>query len=68
MGELAVVGGPVTRQAVRLRVPFRNGQAIDLEPLEVGPQFPILVTGPSGERSGRAILPCWFLLSCSPGT
>jgi hypothetical protein len=40
-GELAVVAGPVTRQAVRLRVLFRNGQAIDLEPLEVGPRFPV---------------------------
>ena len=40
-GELAVVGGPVTRQAVRLRVLFRNGPSIDLVPLEVGPQFPV---------------------------
>jgi hypothetical protein len=40
-GELAVIGGPVTRQAVRLRILFRNGPAIDLEPLEVGPQFPV---------------------------
>jgi hypothetical protein len=40
-GELAVVGGPVTRQAVRLRVLFRNGPAIDVVPLEVGPQFPV---------------------------
>ena len=40
-GELAVIGGPVTRQAVRLRIMFRNGPTIDLEPLEVGPQFPV---------------------------
>jgi hypothetical protein len=40
-GELAVIGGPVTRQAVRLRVLFRNGPAIDLVPLEVGFQFPV---------------------------
>jgi hypothetical protein len=40
-GELAVVGGPVTRQAVRLRILFRNGPPIDLVPLEVGPQFPV---------------------------
>jgi hypothetical protein len=40
-GELAVVGGPVTRQAVRLRILFRNGPPIDLVPLEIGPQFPV---------------------------
>jgi hypothetical protein len=40
-GELAVVGGPVTRQAVRLRILFRNGPAMDVVPLEVGPQFPV---------------------------
>lgn len=40
-GELAVVGGPVTRQAVRLRVLFRNGPPIDLAPLDAGPQFPV---------------------------
>jgi hypothetical protein len=40
-GALAVVAGPVTRQAVRLRILFRNGQAIDVEPLEIGPQFPV---------------------------
>ena len=40
-GELAVVGGPVTRQAVRLRILFRNGSAMDVVPLEVGPQFPV---------------------------
>jgi hypothetical protein len=39
--ELAVIGGPVTRQAVRLRILFRNGPPIDLVPLEVGPQFPV---------------------------
>jgi hypothetical protein len=40
-GELAVVAGPVTRQAVRLRILFRNGPPIDLVPLEVGRQFPV---------------------------
>jgi hypothetical protein len=40
-GELAVVGGPVTRQAVRLRILFRNGPAIDLVPRDAGPQFPV---------------------------
>jgi len=40
-GELAVVAGPVTRQAVRLRILFRNGPPIDLVPLELGPQFPV---------------------------
>ena len=39
-GELTVVGGPVTRKAVRLRILFRNGPPIDLVPLELGPQFP----------------------------
>ena len=36
-----MVGGPVTRQAVRLRILFRNGPPIDLVPLELGPQFPV---------------------------
>jgi hypothetical protein len=40
-GELAVVAGPVTRQAVRLRILFRNGPPIDLVPLDAGPQFPV---------------------------
>jgi hypothetical protein len=40
-GELAVVGGPVTRQAVRLTVLFRNAPPIDLVPLDAGPQFPV---------------------------
>jgi hypothetical protein len=35
--ELAVVGGPATRQAVRLRILFRNGPPIDLVPLDAGP-------------------------------
>jgi hypothetical protein len=40
-GELTVVGGPVTREAVRLRILFRNGPAMDVVPLKVGPQFPV---------------------------
>jgi hypothetical protein len=40
-GELAVVAGPVTRQAVRLQILFRNGPPIDLVPLDLGPQFPV---------------------------
>jgi hypothetical protein len=40
-GTLAVVGGPVTRQAVRLQILFRNGFRIDILPLELGPQFPV---------------------------
>jgi hypothetical protein len=40
-GELAVIGGPVTRQAVRLRILFRNGPPIEIVPLELGPQFPV---------------------------
>jgi hypothetical protein len=40
-GELAVIGGPVTREAVRLRIQFRNGPPIDLVPVDAGPQFPV---------------------------
>ena len=40
-GVLAAVGGPVTRQAVRLRILFRNGPPIEIVPLDVGPQFPV---------------------------
>ena len=40
-GELEVIGGPVTRQAVRLRILFQIGPPIDLVPLDVGPQFPV---------------------------
>jgi hypothetical protein len=40
-GQLEVVGGPITRQAVRLRILFRNGPPIDLVPLDAGPQFPV---------------------------
>ena len=74
-GKLAVVGGPVTRQAVRLRILFRNGPPIDLVPLEVGPQFPVKFyavfylqpakTAWMPERvvaygqSGRKLAECW---------
>jgi hypothetical protein len=74
-GELAVVGGPVSRQAVRLRILFRNGPPIDLVPLEVGPQFPVkfyavfylqpATTAWMPERvvaydkAGRRIAECW---------
>jgi len=40
-GELTVIGGPVTREAVRLRIQFRNGPPIDLVPIDAGPQFPV---------------------------
>jgi hypothetical protein len=40
-GELEVIGGPVTRQAVRLRILFQIGPPIDLVPLDAGPQFPV---------------------------
>jgi hypothetical protein len=40
-GELAVVGGPVTRQAVRLRILFRSGAPIEVVPLDAGRQFPV---------------------------
>lgn len=40
-GELAVIGGPVTRQAARLQIQFQNGPPIDLVPLDAGPQFPV---------------------------
>jgi hypothetical protein len=74
-GELVVVGGPVTRQAVRLRILFPKGPAIDLEPLEVGPQFPVkfyavaflrpamAAGGPERvvayDQAGRKIAECW---------
>ena len=74
-GELAVIGGPVTRQAVRLRILFRDGPAIDLEPLEIGPQFPVkfyavfYLQPPKTawmpervvayDRAGRKIAECW---------
>jgi hypothetical protein len=40
-GELAVVGGPVTRQAGRLQIVFQNGPPINVVPLDAGPQFPV---------------------------
>jgi hypothetical protein len=40
-GELEVIGGAVTRQAVRLRILFQIGPPIDLVPLDAGPQFPV---------------------------
>jgi hypothetical protein len=74
-GELAVVGGPVTRQAVRLQIQFRNGPTIDLVPLEVGPQFPVkfyavVYLQPAKtawmpervvayDKAGRKIAECW---------
>jgi len=74
-GELAVVGGPVTRQAVRLRILFRNGPPIEIVPLDVGPQFPVkfyavsylqpATTAWMPERvvaynqAGRKIAECW---------
>jgi hypothetical protein len=74
-GELAVVGGPVTRDAVRLRILFEDGRPIDLEPFDAGPQFPVrfyvgfylqpLKTAWKPERvvafdrAGRRIAECW---------
>jgi hypothetical protein len=74
-GELVVIGGPVTRQAVRLRILVPKGPAIDLEPLEVGPQFPVKFYAvaflrpakPAGgpervvayDQAGRKIAECW---------
>jgi hypothetical protein len=40
-GTLVVVSGPVTRQANRLEILFRNGLRIDIMPVELGPQFPV---------------------------
>jgi hypothetical protein len=78
-GELAVVAGPVTRQAVRLRILFRNGPAIHVEPLDLGPQFPVkfyavsylqpATTAWMPERvvaynqAGRKIAECWSTTS-----
>jgi hypothetical protein len=74
-GELAVVGGPVTRQAVRLRILFRSGRPIDLVPLDAGPQFPVkfyavFYLQPAKtawmpervvayDKAGRKIAECW---------
>jgi hypothetical protein len=74
-GELVVVGGPVTRQAVRLRILFPKGPALDLEPVEIGPQFPVkfyavsylqpakAAGGPERvvayDQAGRKIAECW---------
>ena len=74
-GELAVVAGPVTRQAVRLRILFRNGPPIELVPLELGPQFPVkfyavFYLQPAKtawmpervvayDKAGRRIAECW---------
>jgi hypothetical protein len=73
--ELVVIGGPVTRQAVRLRILFPKGPAIDLEPVEIGPQFPVkfyavsylwsakAAGGPERvvayNQAGRKIAECW---------
>jgi hypothetical protein len=40
-GELAVVGGPVTKQAVRLRIVPRKGRPLDLVPFDAGPRFAV---------------------------
>jgi hypothetical protein len=41
-GVLSVVGGPVTRKAVRLRILFRDrAPPIDLVPVDLGAQFPV---------------------------
>jgi hypothetical protein len=39
--ELSVVGGPVTKQAVRLRIVPRKGRPLELVPFDAGAQFPV---------------------------
>jgi hypothetical protein len=46
-GELAVVGGPVTREAVRLRILFQDGPPIDLAPSTPVPSSRSSSTPPS---------------------
>jgi hypothetical protein len=53
-GELVVIGGPVTRQAVRLRILFPKGPPINLEPLDIGPQFPVKFYAVAFLRPARA--------------
>ena len=74
-GLLAVVGGPVTRQAVRLRILSPNAPPIDIAPVDVGPQFPVkfyavaylrpatAAGGPERvvayNQAGRKLAECW---------
>jgi hypothetical protein len=73
--ELSVVGGPITKQATRLRIVPQKGRAMDLVPLDVGAQFPVnfyagFFLQPAKtawmperviayDKAGRRIAECW---------
>jgi hypothetical protein len=73
--ELSVIGGPVTKQATRLRIVPRTGRALDLVPFDAGPEFPVnfyagFFLEPNKtawmperviayDKSGRRIAECW---------
>jgi hypothetical protein len=73
--ELSVVGGPVTKQAVRLRIVPRKGQPLEVVPFDAGAQFPVnfyavVYLEPAKtawmperviayDKAGRRIAECW---------
>jgi hypothetical protein len=73
--ELSVIGGPVTKQATRLRIVPRTGRALELVPFDAGPAFPVnfyagFFLQPNKtawmperviayDKSGRRIAECW---------
>jgi hypothetical protein len=73
--ELSVIGGPVTKQATRLRIVPRTGRPIELVPFDAGPEFPVnfyagFFLEPNKtawmperviayDKTGRRIAECW---------
>ena len=73
--ELSVIGGPVTKQATRLRIVPRTGRALELVPFDAGPEFPVnfyagFFLEPNKtawmperviayDKTGRRIAECW---------
>jgi hypothetical protein len=73
--ELSVVGGPVTKQAVRLRIVPRKGRPLEVVPFDAGAQFPVnfyavFYLEPAKtawmperviayDKAGRRIAECW---------
>jgi hypothetical protein len=73
--ELSVVGGPVTKQAVRLRIVPHKGQPLEVVPFAAGAQFPVnfyavFYLEPAKtawmpervvayDKTGRRIAECW---------
>jgi hypothetical protein len=73
--ELSVVGGPVAKQAVRLRIVPRQGRPLEVVPFDAGAQIPVnfyagFFLHPKKtawmperviayDRSGRRIAECW---------